>query len=350
MTAPPTYCVIMSGKIKSGFKPDQVVPTFAQMFNLPPKRAASLFGKPSVLKRQLQAQAAKQYAAKLSLIGVEVVIKRDTGASAPQPARATTAAPEKIPKSQPLSARLLLAPVLVALLGGALWYMVAIKMNYEVGLLAWFIGGGIGLAAMLSGGRSHKAGAICSILLVISVLSGKYMAASVYQSEASEFVESNSAHQEIDFKLIYQEEMKDARDFSRIAHEDDQLRHFMAIRGYSKAFQASDITDAELAAFRKESGPRMNYLATNNPTFDEWRLYTLEKSVKDITPTDLVIGSFTPLNILFLVLGIVTAYIVASGIRLNPRHVFATDIKCMKSRLASRVPNALRSKLTRLRN
>ncbi|MCP4335268.1 MAG: hypothetical protein GY785_21660 [Gammaproteobacteria bacterium] len=74
-----TYSVLLSGDLKSGFEPEQVVDAFARLFKLTPEKASNIVGKHFVVKREVELSVAKAYKEHLSAIGVDVRLKRDGG-------------------------------------------------------------------------------------------------------------------------------------------------------------------------------------------------------------------------------------------------------------------------------
>jgi len=79
MNESPTYSVVLSGKIKSGFEIEAVVDAFSTLFKLPPEKAKALVGKKFVMKKGVELKLAKTYKDKLSAIGVDAVLKRQGG-------------------------------------------------------------------------------------------------------------------------------------------------------------------------------------------------------------------------------------------------------------------------------
>jgi hypothetical protein len=75
--------------------------------------------------------------------------------------------------------------LVAAIIGGLLWAVIAITTEYEIGLIAWAIGGLAGYAvAIFSGrqaGRTHQIIAVIAALL--GILIGKYVAFSYYLTE-----------------------------------------------------------------------------------------------------------------------------------------------------------------------
>jgi predicted nucleic-acid-binding Zn-ribbon protein len=74
-----TYSVVLSGDLKTGFEPEEVVEAFAKLFKLPPEKAGSIVGTRFVLKREVELKVAKTYQAKLATIGVDVKLEQHGG-------------------------------------------------------------------------------------------------------------------------------------------------------------------------------------------------------------------------------------------------------------------------------
>lgn len=72
----------MSGRIKSGFDPADVIEAFANLFKLPREKAQSLFGTQFVIEKEVDLKVAKTCHNKLDSIGLEVKLKRHGGLDA----------------------------------------------------------------------------------------------------------------------------------------------------------------------------------------------------------------------------------------------------------------------------
>lgn len=75
-----------------------------------------------------------------------------------------------------------LLPIGAAIIGALIWYGIAVTFDYELGLIAWLIGGMIGFGAAMGGGRGDVIGGVCVVLLVLSIFGGKHMAMSSFKS------------------------------------------------------------------------------------------------------------------------------------------------------------------------
>ncbi|MGN7763168.1 hypothetical protein [Paenibacillus sp. 22594] len=70
----------------------------------------------------------------------------------------------------------ILGALLAAIVGGTLWAVIAIQTDYEIGLLAWAIGGLAGFAVVkLSGGRTNVAHQLIGVIAsLLGIFLGKY--------------------------------------------------------------------------------------------------------------------------------------------------------------------------------
>jgi len=227
------------------------------------------------------------------------------------PAHEQTAA-RAVSADQPLSVKWMIVPLVVALLGALLWYVVAVKFDYEFGAIAWLIGGAVGLGALASGARGNAIGVICALFVVASICGGKYLAVASQQSELADLLSSSTEYDGIVLQEFYQEELIDASEFSKLPGDDAGLRRFMAARDYSDSLDAAQVTDEEVEQFLEYSAPRLREIALNRPSFEEWREFSLSDSIKDLSTFDLMIDSLGWIDMLFFFFGVGTAYRLAS--------------------------------------
>lgn len=129
----------------------------------------------------------------------------------------------------------MILPAAAAVLGAFLWYGIAISLDYEFGLIAWLIGGAVGYAATLGGVRGEAAGAVCALLVVAAILGGKYMTMSSFQTDLAETLAGATEYEGVELMEIYQEELKDARDFADLPGDEASLRQFMVSHLYREA-------------------------------------------------------------------------------------------------------------------
>lgn len=212
----------------------------------------------------------------------------------------------------PGALKMMIMPAIAAVLGALLWYLIAISFEYEYGFVAWFIGGAIGYAAVMSGARGDAAGIACAVLVIISILGGKYMATSSFQSDFVETLSSATEYEGVELRQIYEEELRDASNFASLPGDEASLRQFMVSYQYSDYLDPSEVTNEEIAGFKEYSQPRLEEITAYRPSFEEWQQKSLLSSIENLSTLDLMIDGLGWIDILFLFLGIGTAYRLAS--------------------------------------
>jgi len=63
----------------------------------------------------------------------------------------------------------IIAGVVAAVLGALLWKGIVVAFEYELGLIAWAIGGAIGFAVAFTGSKGHTAGIMCGMLALLAI-------------------------------------------------------------------------------------------------------------------------------------------------------------------------------------
>jgi hypothetical protein len=86
----------------------------------------------------------------------------------------------------------------------------------------------------------------------------------------------------------------------------------MVERGYTYATNPANISDAELADFREYVEPELRYMAENPPDIEEWQESNAEL-LGELSPWSMMLEDFGILDIIFMFLGIGTAFRLASS-------------------------------------
>lgn len=88
-----------------------------------------------------------------------------------------------------------LGGTIAAAIGAGIWAAVALLFDYELGILAWGIGGMVGFGVALGnrGEGSQAAGILAAALAVMSVSVGKYVAYESFMPSAEEIVSDYAA-------------------------------------------------------------------------------------------------------------------------------------------------------------
>ena len=109
----------------------------------------------------------------------------------------------------------------------------------------------------------------------------------------------------------YEEAMEDARLFVRGSGTDIFVRRFMVDRGYTYADDPASVTEAELADFREYVEPELREMAQNPPDYEAWQARNVE-ILEDASPWAMMLEDFGLLDLLFMFLGVGTAFRLAS--------------------------------------
>lgn len=240
-------------------------------------------------------------------------------------ARAERATP--IEKEAGFSVMALIAAVIAGVAGAFIWKLISVQVGYEFGLIAWVIGGAIGFAATLVGGKGPVVGATCALITVLSIFAGKHMTVSHFYSEEFASVIADEFDQLI-IQEMYDESMVDAEAFASIDKNDAAIKTFMADYGYSEEVSAEAISDEELEYFQYEVQPYLEdtemivaYYEDLQGQFDDFgadAAPVMAAAMEEQSTFSIVIESLGLLDFVFIVLGFSTAYRVGSEGQFKP--------------------------------
>jgi len=204
---------------------------------------------------------------------------------------------------------ILVLPIAAAIIGAFVWKFIAITFGFELGLIAWAIGGATGAAAAMAGGRGEGIGVACAVLALLAIFGGKYMIMSSYQAQWSDALAGNGEPGLLEG--VYEEVSADAKAFAKISKDDSSIKTFMVQHEYSDAKKGLFVTDAELDDFRMYTQPWLEASNTQGSSAEEWasdQLAEVGDSLSDVSTTSLVFSSLELLDIVFVLLGISTAF------------------------------------------
>ncbi len=206
-----------------------------------------------------------------------------------------------------------LIPAVAALLGALLWKFIAVTFNFELGLIAWLIGGAIGYSAAMAGASGQNTAAVCAILALMAIFGGKYMATSSLISDATAAINNADETGELALKTIYEVLQSDATYFSETVTDEESLRAFMVERDYSSAADAGSVTEEEIEQFKTLEQPQLEELLNNPQSYEDWKNNTLATTLENMSTLDIMMENLGLLDIVFLFLGIGTAYRLGMG-------------------------------------
>jgi len=175
-----------------------------------------------------------------------------------------------------------LVGAIAAIVGAIAWALVAHYGQVEIGWLAVGMGALIGFGMVKAGGYGKQLIIWASLLAVLSIASGKYIS---YQMLT-----------EIAFPdELYHEQVAEAPVWAAIdSSNDKEVGQFAADHGYDP-IPANE--------FRQYIGAILTWLAEEQRSLTEWR----DRQCENYTFVQHITMDFTPLDIVFLVLGIAAA-------------------------------------------
>lgn len=373
-----TYSVITHSDLLPGFEPLRVHEAFSNLFKISPEKAQTLLKNQRVIKKDIDLEAARLYKKRLESIGIKVTLKEHIqqsnnelnlslvptdeeikAESAPESTQALSS-PKTIscPKcriqqsvnnvqcegcgiymhkvldkttevssvqsvisedtaenttfevcSDSLSSKSIITGTVVALVGALIWSGIASVTGYEFGFIAWVIGGAVGMSVAMSGSAGEKAGLACAAFALLAILGGKYMVFSGVKDDIAGMLSGSRD----DVLHIYETEMKAADAYSS-AFDDISLRQFMVDHNYSESYESGEVTSEELEYFKESEEPRISEYSYAKPAFDEWYQINITDKLDQLSVFSLIEEDFNLMDVLFLILGIGTAFRLGRGV------------------------------------
>lgn len=209
-----------------------------------------------------------------------------------------------------LNSKSILAAASAAIVGALLWKFIAVAFDYELGIIAWLIGGAVGFAAAMFGSRGQAAGVVCGVFTVIAIMGGKYMAMESFQAEFSNTFMEEFNNEE--FKYIYEEELSASKFYVEQVSDDVSIRQFMVDYGYSEYSEVNEVSQEELSDFKETVVPHFEKNVYNKPTFEQWLEDGFKSEIENLSTWDLMEESLGLIDIVFLLLGVATAFKLGS--------------------------------------
>ena len=195
--------------------------------------------------------------------------------------------------------------------GALIWGAVSALTNYEVGYIAWGIGVLVGGGAALFEARGAGMGAVCAILALVSMLVGKMAAVEFSAPQAIREVAAAELSQQ-----VYDEMCEDAEAFAQLPPDAD-VREFMLEHDFSEASRASEVPVSEVKDFLEFTAPDLRRVHEARLDYSTWRDEQTERAVDVLTSQmpvfEIVVDELGPMDIIFALLGVGTAYLIGSG-------------------------------------
>lgn len=364
MAVEATYRVVAGGGVLNGFEESEVVGSFAKLFSTTTEKASSFLQPETLINKNLTKSRADDYKTKLEALGLPVAVVLETptvqeGLRPEQQREQQREQPTEqqtkqhaftCPKCQlaqekdvecigcriifekytnrkntsealessrtiveddhsenTLPATAFIAPLIAAAVGALAWKAIALSFSYELGLLAWAIGGAVGAAAAIAGARGEVMGGYCAAIALLAIFAGKYMTFSSYQQEIVTMF--NDAGGSTFMTELYEEAQYDAEVFATVDKSDASVKQYMVDHAFSDAGDSIFVSDQELEDFRLEIQP---WLESDTPEqmysdgFDDEP--DLASALTSTSPGSLVFESLDFIDLLFAFLGLSTAF------------------------------------------
>jgi hypothetical protein len=183
---------------------------------------------------------------------------------------------------------------IAALLGAAVWGLLAHSAHVESGWVAWGIGALVGFAFVKAGGYGMLLSICAGALALLSIGSGKHLAFQLLANQAATEITSNLTAEELAAR------QRAAPSWVALGDQPTDAQ----VRAWAKE-QGIRIESAR--AFREEESQELHWLDAHKPTLDEWREHVREE-ITSVSFVDHLQEDFHPLDILFAILGIATAF------------------------------------------
>ena len=239
------------------------------------------------------------------------------GAAGPASAREPSAPPEEEPAEQvePVVAagRERSLPALAAAAGAGLvgavgWALLLVLASYEIGWLAWGIGGLVGWAAVRAGGRGQVLAGAAALVTVLAIFGGKMLGYALQIHTDSKEMAAQEA-------LAFDEYQKDAADWAALAVNGapapEAVRVFMATHDYAEG-DGAEVDAEQLDGFLTHIVPMLAWFHAEEPTREEFA----ERSAADLrrmiyaesSLVGFVLADLNGIDALFAFFGISTAF------------------------------------------
>jgi hypothetical protein len=193
----------------------------------------------------------------------------------------------------------LLGAIAAAAVGAGAWAAIAYFANYELGLLAWGIGGMVGGAAFALGGRGPISGGVAAGLVLVAILGGKGLA---YSVEIKNDVDTILAETEEEF---LDELMSDAEAYPG---SDDRgaLREFIVEHGFYEG-----ASEEEVEWFLSIWAPSLERWKVEQPDFETFLIQYEEILYSQDSLVEIIQANLGLFDLLFAFFGVTTAFKLA---------------------------------------
>lgn len=195
----------------------------------------------------------------------------------------------------------LIGALLGGLVGVVAWAAIAVYAGYELGYVAWAIGGVVGFGAVKLGGRGSTLAVVAAVVSLASIFLGKVVANQMILNREVDAVQAGLTQAD------YDEAVADAEALSKLTSGDDD-RQFMFDRGYSDAETPQSIRESDIENFRQYQVPVLKRLHGEKLDIDSWRSAVSDSAFGELSVMSLVLEELNAMDLLFAALGVATAF------------------------------------------
>lgn len=191
--------------------------------------------------------------------------------------------------------------VVGGLIGMFIWYFLIRLTKYEIGIVAWGIGGLTGFAArMLSQRGSHLLGVICGVSALVAIIGGNYLATRYFVDAEMKTM----AEQQYQSRLQFAQAAINAK-------TPEELRSLIAAENEEPV---TSITDKDIKEFQEEELPDLREFANGKPSKEEYTAMVSKLGLAFVPKWELLKATFSLFTLLWLFLGVGTAYKIGAGL------------------------------------
>lgn len=187
----------------------------------------------------------------------------------------------------------LLGAIVGGVLGAGLWAALIYFLNLEFGLIAWVVGALVGFVSMAATGKGLQNGIACAVIAALAIFGGKTLGIKAVTGKA--LAESDAAEM-YDSIVVLQDAYE-----QKVKSPDDH-KVFIARQGLFDTENTQQVTSEHLAIFEETYVP-----ALEGQSFHEW------VGLNSKGAAESAVKGFKPVDIVFLVLGVLTAFRIGRG-------------------------------------
>lgn len=200
------------------------------------------------------------------------------------------------------------AACVAGLVGAGAWALLSIGANFEIGYLAWAIGGLVGLATVKLGGRGTLMAGAAAAIVLLSIFGGKYIAVQADINSSIEEATDQSAF------VAYIEEMTTDSEALKALGENPTNEQ-LAVMMHECSFveeKSADVTDEQIADFREYNMPDLITFDAAEADYAAWSQEQQAWITLQVDAAGGIVGfvgdDLGAMDLIFLLLGITTAF------------------------------------------